>query len=395
MKKRFQLAIASATMLTLAFAVPAFAFHDGGVAECSGCHSMHSTTLGATATANAKLLKGSDDSSTCLNCHAGNGRYHVDSTDGSNVNAGGDFYWVKVDYTYDNGHGTSTSSAAAHGHNIVAADYGFVADATNTVAPGGTYPAADLGCTSCHNPHGQVNGGTAAGTAPISGSGSYGAPAPTDGSILGNYRLLGDTSYQAPGANAKFTAGAPIARADNYDGAEVDYGKGMSEWCANCHGGFYKDSIGNTMHPAGNDVKLGAYVANYNSYVKTGDFTGTAATSYDALVPFERGQADSTQLFDSATNGAISGTAGPDTNSNVMCLTCHRAHASAFDDMTRWDMGATFLAESGAVEATTTFSDGSTSTGKAAYYRDGAIVDIATTYGQYQRSLCNKCHVKD
>ena len=30
---------------------------------------------------------------------------------------------------------------------------------------------------------------------------------------------------------------------------------------------------------------------------------------------------------------------------NVMCLTCHRAHASAFNNITRWDMEDEFLAE--------------------------------------------------
>ena len=395
MKKSLQLAIAGACMLTFVFAGSALAFHDGGVAHCDGCHSMHNSAdnaIGTNATANAKLMKGSDASSTCLNCHDGSGRYHIASADGTDTNAGGDFYWMKVGYNYNTGHSRADSLAENHGHNIIAADFGFVVDPTNTVAPGGTYPAASLGCTSCHDPHGNVQGGTDNGTAPISASGSYGAPVPTDGSILGNYRLLGDNKFQPVGTNAAFTANAPVARANSYDGATVDYGSGMSEWCANCHGGFYNNAIGGTMHPAGNDVALGSYVDNYNKYVATGNFTGDVTTAFDALVPIERGTTDSTTLHD-GTTGPV--TAGADTNSNVMCLTCHRAHASAFDNDLRWDAGTAFLAESGVLLADTTFTDGTTAAGKAAYYADGATVDITTKYGEWQRSLCNKCHVKD
>ena len=80
---------------------------------------------------------------------------------------------------------------------------------------------------------------------------------------------------------------------------------------------------------------------------------------------------------------------GPDGTNNVMCLTCHRAHASAFNNITRWDTetteflahslpGATQLAAMGAIP-------------DSAYYGR----DIGTEFGEYQRSLCNKCHIQD
>jgi hypothetical protein len=40
-----------------------------------------------------------------------------------------------------------------HGHNIVAVDFGYLADAATPTAPGGTFPSAQLGCQSCHDPH--------------------------------------------------------------------------------------------------------------------------------------------------------------------------------------------------------------------------------------------------
>ncbi len=64
-----------------------------------------------------------------------------------------------------------------HGHNIIAADFGYTADKIQTVAPGGTYPAANLACSSCHDPHGKYRrfaDGTISTTGlPIFGSGSY------------------------------------------------------------------------------------------------------------------------------------------------------------------------------------------------------------------------------
>jgi len=395
MSRRTYFALAAAGVLTLGLSGSAFAFHAGGVAHCDGCHSMHNSAdnpIGVNATANNQLLKGSDASSTCLNCHAGAGGYHIASTTGANTSQGGDFYWITKDYSVIVRGNPVLFSKDDHGHNIVAADYNMAADANpnNAMAPGGTYQATNLGCNSCHNPHGQVNGGTANGTAPISGSGSYGGAELGDGSILGNYRLLGDTLYTPPGGT-QFTNPAPIARATNVSGGSyggiVDYGSGMSEWCSNCHTNFVNDSH---KHPAGNGEHLGSAIVpidNYNKYVATGNFTGDVTTAYDALVPFERGITDRTALSADPVTGV-------DVNSNVMCLTCHRAHASANANAGRWDFEVELLEESHALNS----ADVDT-TVAAVYYKAGtngmALNDIAGEYGVHQRSLCNKCHVQD
>ncbi|NNF84014.1 MAG: hypothetical protein HKM29_02535 [Deltaproteobacteria bacterium] len=72
----------------------------------------------------------------------------------------------------------------------------------------------------------------------------------------------------------------------------------------------------------------------------------------------------------------------------MMCLTCHRAHASAFQSVGRWDFRATFIASSHpqAGDAGASGNDEMDS-----YY--GRHVDAQ--FGSYQRSLCNKCHLKD
>ena len=367
------------------FSGTAFALHSGGVAHCDACHSMHNSAdnprFGDPNAPN--LMKGSDASSTCLNCHAGDGTgYHNSLTDvGNGVSQGGDFFWVKASSTYDypawtGGPGVFNDPDNT-GHNVIAANFGLNVDGTNVTAPGGIMPSNTLFCTSCHDPHGQIDGGTGAGAPAISASGSYGAAAPTDGSVLGNFRLLGDAGYKL------ITSDAPIARSANAGygqpggyGNSTDYGSGMSGWCLSCH----------TLYSAGNMHTVdGVVPAAYNNYKASGDYTGTVADSYDSLVPFERGATDGSALDPTSTVGS-------DGTSTVACISCHRAHASAFDNAIRWDSTHEFLSKSGILnEVTTSVLAG----GAIPYYKDGAALDLDTEYGHYQRSLCNKCHVKD
>lgn len=364
--------------LVLGLAGTAAGFHSGGVAHCDGCHSMHNSLDNpAQGVPNRSLLKGTDASSTCLNCHAGSGSYHVLSGDASNWTPGGDFFWLTQSYTNSNWSGSVTSDPDNMGHNIVATDYSLTVDGTNTSAPGGTYPSSRMSCDSCHDPHGQVGRGTGLGRDPISVSGSYGEIPPA-GTIAGNYRLLGDNLYGV------ITAPAPTAVTAGFgetDASHVAYGQGMGEWCASCHANYISDP---NKHPTGNTETLGAGIAaNYNAYVATGDFTGVQATAYTALVPFELQETDKTTLLAAVTDGA-----GPDVSDNVMCLTCHRAHASAFNNITRWDMEHELLAD-GWPTAANLVAMGAVA--NADYYGR----DIATDFGDFQRSLCNKCHVQD
>ncbi len=388
MKKFFTVSLAVAGALLLVSG-SAFAFHGGGVGHCDGCHTMHNspTDNPSNGSPGPSLQKGSDNSSTCLNCHNGAARYHVNSADGSNTNEGGDFHWVNDNgYTFVQRTQTITVDYNNMGHNVVAADFGMAADANLTAAPGGSFLAANLGCSSCHDPHGQAQGGTIGGAAPISVSGSYG-DVPPEGTIAGNYRILYDSNLVG------FSEDAPIARANSYDGASVQYGSGMSGWCANCHGGFYANSA-SQMHPT--DVSVPTV---YNSYVATGNFTGDIATAYDPLVPIERGVTTGSWDLPDPTDQATAGV-GVDGSSKVMCLSCHRAHASPFENALRWDYNTSeFIAESWM------YKDSNVDLATAApYYKHGTVIDVADPgsgnpftdgYGEYQRSLCNKCHVQD
>ena len=340
------------------------AFHDGGVAYCAGCHTMHNSQNGAVVDAahpngNAYLLNAGNASDTCLRCHAGYGQFKT----GEGFGPGGDFYWVTRTFTWPGRYaGTTVSSQGdSHGHNVIAPTKGIAQDATLTTAPGGNFLSSRLACTSCHDPHGNEN-----------------------------FRLLyGNTlGPKYDGTRYAFTADAPLAKGNSRNtygttnGNETNskhtvYKSGMSEWCANCHTTLHDNNTSNFVHVTrglGSDV-----AANYNAYVSTDDLvSGSVATSYMGLVPFEAVNVDLT------TADPTNYTQGPTGNDQVMCLSCHRAHASPFSDSARWDMAATFLADSHPKNTDIGFIQSDVD---RKYY--------SYTFVQNQRSLCNKCHVKD
>lgn len=420
---RLSLVIMAAALLTLGVSGLAYAFHSGGVAECEGCHAMHSPAAGG-----SFLLVGTDQSSACLTCHehagdTGPSSYHV-STPGAEITAttppkqrtpGGDFGWLKKDYNDTTGTNVYAEAGATHGHNVVAADFGYIVDPTNTAAPGGTFPAAQLGCQTCHDPHGQyrrlTTGAIAKTGAPIKASGSYNGATnePTATEAVGVYRLLAGAGYTKDGITFN---GVPAAKApSSYNQSEatnqvrVAYGVSTaaghvtwSNWCSTCHTGMH--STGNYVHPV--DQGLGSTIAAlYGQYVKSGDMTGTLATSFSSLAPFATNSGDYTVLAPLASNTGTS-LVGPGSSDQVTCLSCHRAHASGNMHALRYDNGYEFTTVNGQYVAI----DNPSVTGtRAALQRRGRTVadwqatyydrPAATAFATYQRVLCNKCHAKD
>ena len=338
-----------ATGLCFVLAGSAWAFHDDGVAYCGGCHTMHNSQNGVlvdpdSPNGNDYLLKDATPSDLCLNCHA-TSRGAVFSVDVLNpaVRTAGNFIFLLEDNLND-GHGGGDSAnfipGDAAGHNLNAPGHGLSADLTLSSAPGGTFNSSWMGCSSCHDPHGNANF-----------------------RLLYGARSIQDGLYS-------FSNAAPVAVGASYNSIETNsnhtaYKSGMSQWCANCHTDFHNTDYPSTLkHPSGE--ALGASIAAaYNAYNGTSDQTGGAiATAYLAAVPFE----------DLDTLYTTSSTRGPSSSAKVMCLTCHRAHASSAPDAGRWEFKVTGLAEDGA---------------------ESGSYAIPNPYDAYQRSLCNKCHVKD
>ncbi len=460
----------------------AFAFHSGGVADCAGCHTMHNTpnpavTGGApgSATGGPMLLTGSDQSSTCLNCHASNSTtpsgYHVMTwpfAGGTNPSSipvnrtpGGDFSWLLMNFTYSS-HGSTTSNpGGGHGHNIIAADYGMTNLSGYAAAPGGTFASTSLFCNSCHDPHNKMRRdstgaiqnmlGNITLTLPIIGSGSYpssvpgavtgqtctttgtppvttcvpsayavtGVTAPGLNQAVGVYRILaGYGTYTAGGVQIPY-GGVPMAIApSSYNQTEatnqvrVAYGVGSGgnqvawgAWCGTCHTAFLTGS-GNHYHPVDANAVLssGNEQTNYNKYVSSGNMTGSIATAYLSLVPFMTGSNSVATLAGLADNTGtyVAAKGGAGSSDQASCLSCHRAHASGWRDALRWNPEGEFITYVTSAGVATwpgtdttpsnlSFADGMLSTQVQAAYYDRPV----TTFGAFQRALCNKCHAQD
>jgi hypothetical protein len=347
MSKRVIAIVMSLSLLAM-FATPALAYHSGGVAYCSGCHTMHNSVNGAPVDPNSPngnpyLLKDGTASDVCLSCHATS---HGAQWSGTPLNppverGAGNFVFLEATNLQDNTHGSPIPGAAG-AHSIIAPSKNGVQDPRFTTAPGGTYPASAMSCTSCHNPHGN-----------------------------NHFRLLYGAGHVEAG-NYTFTNPAPTAVGISLNGTTGEsatnhtaYQGGMSAWCSNCHGAFHDGNGALLKHPSG--VAMGASIAQtYNLYNGTNDQSGgNAATSYTPVIPFE----------DPAMT--ISSTAGPTATSQVSCVTCHRAHGTSESSIGRWDFNIELYSMEGVASQT---------------YAEPNPFPVT---GGAQRSMCNKCHNRD
>lgn len=414
---KLSIILVAAVAAIIGLSTASYAFHSGGVAECMGCHNIHD------AASLSNLLVGQDTTSTCANasCHGAPsaGSYHILTPSASmstgvpplNKTPGGDFGWLLKTYTWSPRSGTTeTEEGYTHGHNVVALDLtGYISDPSNTIAPpgGGSMDPAELSCNSCHDQHGQarrLSTGTIAATGePIIGSGSYtNYTVPAAGQALGMYRLLRGPATPGSGdggttfsANFFAMVGSSYNKDEGTSGPTMmSYGLGTSDWCATCHPDMLSASSSNHTHPT-NQAVSSAVAAAYNAYTGSGT-TGNPA--FDTIVPF---QTDNTSDLAALKTAATNTNRDITTSDRVMCLSCHRAHASGFKHMVRWNNESEFVSADDTWAGTD--ASGINSQGKYAMGRtvaeNAAAWNRKSTdsypYGQYQRSLCNKCHAKD
>jgi predicted CXXCH cytochrome family protein len=338
---------AALAALALLAGPPAGAFHSGGVAACGGCHTMHDP--GSAFNPVNYLLKGANSTDICLNCHGtanGNSWGQATTLPGP-VYAGGAFVFLTEDNLNDGPGGANPANwirGDASGHSLVSVDYGVSADSFHAFAPGGSYPAASLGCTSCHDPHGK----------------------------FGHFRLLYGRDSQPSKANGhvfQFTSDAPDATGIDLDGTpesrgnHTAYRAGMSAWCGNCHGRYHEEGSGSAfLHPI--DAVLDPeMIQNYNAYRGTGFSDGLAADSYEPLVAYE------------AAGMTVASTGPTPSGARVTCVSCHRAHASSGPAAGRWDFKIELWSQEGVASGS---------------YRIPNPYE--TTAGGQQRPLCAKCH---
>jgi len=313
---------------------------------CSGCHTMHNSQDGSHMILNTDIdgdvINDPDRGGypaltrgTCVGCHTGDVKEGIDknipfvnsaSDPGETYLAGGNFYWV------------AQPGGSAKGHNVKGIP-GMTEDAVLELAPGAETGCADschtslfplptssnkldTGCQGCH-------------LAPKHHALQQAAGAPAL-KVNGFFRFLSQHSLEAQGVPVhgvegiedddwQYTNDANDHNEylglvnensdDEYNGGFNNIGGNtMTAYCTGCHGDFHVQQDGNAnwiRHPS--DAVL----------PDTGEYLGY--TIYDPIAPVAR---------ESLTS--VSGTVTPGTDM-VMCLSCHRAHGSPFDDLLRWD----------------------------------------------------------
>jgi len=87
---------------------------------------------------------------------------------------------------------------------------------------------------------------------------------------------------------------------------------------------------------------------------------------------------------------------GPSANCNVNCVTCHRAHAGGWESGLRWNGESEYMVYKGQYPGVDNGAPQDIAQGRTesettqAYYRQAR-----SKFAYDQRSLCNKCHLRD
>ena len=376
------------------FSVNSKLYHSYDGLECYDCHTLHNSEDGAIVinggSPYASLLNQPSSTDICLSCHTWPASNIFKAPTVMTISGvkpatvampSGDFYWSIVD--------------SGKGHNpgktLGVQSPTMPSDSILTQSPGGTFTTEDWDCTTCHDPHDRfgfdvaawrqlrrkVNGVVHTGAETVaSGVESYGgdqgATAAGFEPILSNSRGdirggVNDTDYLNTRADGNPVEGANLFRAESDINKNV-YRGGFSSFCATCHGDFHggngesentanantnPDADGRWIrHPSNINMadknsgglasrKYG--ISTYTAAVTNAQGTSPNPVGYDWRYPLVQPDADFTVKRDQA---AMTNPASALSDSRIMCLSCHRAHASEFENITRWDTtGHAFIAD--------------------------------------------------
>ncbi|MFV1951857.1 MAG: cytochrome c3 family protein [Nitrospinota bacterium] len=342
MKKALILSLVMAITIFVSANQASAVHRNAGILECQGCHTMHNSehnlddnpggpSMGGNPT--AKLLRGTDVADLCLNCHDQDGLLRADydppivksSTGnavgnpinfGTDIAAGGDFYYALELYTDDQ----DGDWATGYGHNIP--------DTSNGIPPGGDgttigTTASPFTCTSCHDPHGVKNDVD---------------PATTDINTYRNLRKQptdsGSTSVtiDMTGLNEGETYIALTGGENVYPitgNTYADGANGLGRWCATCHDNFHEDT---PPTDTANNNDTFHWLRHPVDEPMFGGLVGTVTDwdNYNNLTPVNTklpmaGGTINTEYY------------GQDNTAKVFCMSCHFAHAGPNKNALRWD----------------------------------------------------------
>jgi hypothetical protein len=302
-------------LIALLSVVSVYGFADAKVSGlCSDCHTMHFSQngidpVGATGP-NAHLLLNS-----CLGCHAGTGIAGAPLVDGTDLTytAGGSF--------------ANAVTADAMTHNVVDGLAGWttvvgVDDDLGNDAPGGVSLGAQLKCAGVNGCHGSHVVGETTSDQGIKGfhhdstSYAYLRIAVSNSGEGTDVYGIGSSTWEKTAGGGALTSNHNV-----YCSSATE---GISKFCANCHNTFHATtSSGGSWirHPTDNPTSV---------------LAGTPTV--DVLnnpYAFTRAQIDGPPAM--LTTDMATGTAYTAANGQVMCMSCHRAHATKYADILRWD----------------------------------------------------------
>ena len=271
---------------------------------------------------------------SCVGCHTGvvDGGptpFVNSSSEPTQILAGGNFYWV-------------AQGNDAKGHNVLGIAN---TDGDLIQAPGNPNHCADSchyslattdynapGCQGCHlepkhhapqqadgTPAKEANGYFRFLAGHMSGSG-HGVEGIEDSDWQYTVSATDHNEYRGHEEYLTFSAGF------------YNLNNTMTAYCCGCHGNFHIQRDGDTASANWIRHPSDAVIPNSGEYA--------SYTDYDPIAPVARPD--------------LSGYSGPSETVNlgtdlVMCLSCHRAHGSPYDDMLRWNYDPGTVAGGGGV----------------------------------------------